>query len=416
MRLGADVLRKSAKWLVTGMVVLLVLILFSGSLDSYRVYHPDETFWIRSGQWTFQKMFIERDFSSIQWTKTYTELFSHFGPRNPNLVKIIIGASLYWQGFTDIPKVSWDWSLSTQANIDAGNAVPRPELSAGRYPIVLLTALTAGILFLIGFCFSETFGWIYGLFIVGFFLSHPLVEVLGKLAMLDIPAIFFSLVSVYCAWRGIHYRSGREAFIFGIGSGLSSGLAVSAKLNAGLVIISILIIGITNLYLRRTRNDILFILPNLILPVLIFLVVNPQIWHDLLTGIRVMLEHSQIIAARRSSRPNEALWTINDALRAFQARVFGDYFHLALWITGCLLMKANLKQNYPFVVYGFIVMAGVIAWTPLNWDRFYLPAVPFYAIVLGYTLGSFFESLFVRMTQKHSMPMERSNPLPGSKD
>lgn len=50
MRLGADVLRKSAKWLVTGMVVLLVLILFSGSLDSYRVYHPDETFWIRSGQ------------------------------------------------------------------------------------------------------------------------------------------------------------------------------------------------------------------------------------------------------------------------------------------------------------------------------------------------------------------------------
>jgi hypothetical protein len=129
-----------------------------------------------------------------------------------------------------------------------------------------------------------------------------------------------------------------------------------------------------------------------------------------------MLEHSQIIASRRSSRPDVALWTINDALRAFQARVFGDYFHLALWITGCLLMKANLKQNYPFVVYGFIVMAGVIAWTPLNWDRFYLPAVPFYAIVLGYTLGSIFESLFVRMTQKHVIPIETSNPSAGSKD
>ncbi len=47
-------------WYVAGLVSICVFFLFSGNLKTYRTYHGDETYWIRSGQWTFQKMFVEK--------------------------------------------------------------------------------------------------------------------------------------------------------------------------------------------------------------------------------------------------------------------------------------------------------------------------------------------------------------------
>jgi len=86
------------------------------------------------------------------------------------------------------------------------------------------------------------------------------------------------------------------------------------------------------------------------------------------------------------------LWTIGDKVGAFQNAVFGNPFNGILFLIGFYLLLRNWRQTYPFSVYGVITMAGVIVWTPLNWDRYYLPAVPFYAISVGYLVGKVLES------------------------
>jgi len=100
-------------WYIAGLVSICVFVLFSGKLETYRTYHGDETYWIRSGQWTFQKMFVEKNYSSELWSKEYGRHFGLFGTRTPNVAKLIIGGVLHLFGYTTIPlPITWDWNDS----------------------------------------------------------------------------------------------------------------------------------------------------------------------------------------------------------------------------------------------------------------------------------------------------------------
>lgn len=384
-------------WYVAGLVSICVFFLFSGNLKTYRTYHGDETYWIRSGQWTFQKMFVEKNYSSELWSKEYGRHFGSFGPRTPNAAKLIIGGALHLFGYTTIPlPITWDWNESFEENIKKGNAIPVAELIVARQAIVLVTAMTAGFLFIIGFHLpmsQRQYSWITALLITGVFLSHPYVARLGKQAMIDMPMILFSIIAIYAIWRGTNPTlTTLDALRWGIISGLSGGIAISTKLNAILLLISCLLVGLINVYYSRSKPSVLLLLPILFFPAPVFFLLNPQTWSDIGAGIQMMIEHSNIIVARRERFPEAALWTIGDKVGAFQDAVFGNPFNGILFLIGFYLLLRNWRQTYPFSVYGVITMAGVIVWTPLNWDRYYLPAVPFYAISVGYLVGKVLES------------------------
>jgi len=385
-------------WYIAGLVTICVFVLFSGKLESYRTYHGDETYWIRGGQWTFQKMFVEKIYSSELWVEEYRRHFGSFGPATPNAAKLMIGAALYLHGHTTVPlPITWNWSESFQENIKKGNAVPVAELVVARQVIVLVTALAAGFLFIIGFHLptaNHQYSWITALLVVGIFLSHDLVGVLGKQAMLDMPIVLFSMIAIYAIWRGATTTSTTtsDTLKWGIISGLCGGIAISVKLNAGLLLISLLAIGLINIYYSRSQQSMFLLLPIVLIPPVVFFLLNPQLWSDISAGIRMMIEHSNIIAARRDRFTEAALWTIGDKVGAFQNRVFGDSFNGILFLIGFYLLLKHWRQTYPLIVYGVITMAGIIVWTPLNWDRYYLPAVPFYAISFGYLVGKVLEA------------------------
>lgn len=140
----------------------------------------------------------------------------------------------------------------------------------------------------------------------------------------------------------------------------------------------------------------------MLLPPIIFLALNPQLWPDIGEGIRVMLEFGKSIAARRERFPDVALWTVADRLQAFYIRVFGKPLELLLFSFGVIILVKNRRTLWPILVWGSLSFFAVLYWTPLNWNRYYLPAVPFYAFAIGY--------LFAKMISFESDPFQREKP------
>lgn len=133
-------------WIVFVAISITTLLVYSRDLASYAHYHMDEGFWIETSKWTFSKFVVEKDFSASQWTSW--ELRS-FGRTNPNAAKLLIGEILYLNGYGDFQGLpAWDMSKSNQWNIDNGNAAPVAELRVARWPIVVMTAFVAGLLFM----------------------------------------------------------------------------------------------------------------------------------------------------------------------------------------------------------------------------------------------------------------------------
>lgn len=179
---------------------------------------------------------------------------------------------------------------------------------------------------------------------------------------------------------------------------LCSGLAVSTKLNAGLIPITIIIIGIINALIHRNSKVYLFLVINAIIPPFIFWALNPQLWPDVVKGIRAMWSFNLSLADRRTVFTRDALWTISDQLFAYYQRIPQNLFNLSLFAFGLALMIKDAKTTWPMLIYGLVSSLGVIIWTPLNWDRYYLPGVPFYALAIGVLIANI--KLFSTMTRE----------------
>lgn len=379
-------------WIVFIAILITTLLIYSRNLASYAHYHMDEGYWIETSKWTFRKFVVERDFSASEWASWQ---LGNFGRPNPNAAKLLIGGILYLNGYRDfrgLPK--WDMSQSKQWNIEHGNAAPVDELGVARWPMVLMTALVAGMLFM-GISLSASNllkGIVGGIASVIVFLTHPLVYTLGRQVMLDIPAIFFSVMSMMCAWRVVttYETSSLEANrkLWGLFASILAGMAVSTKLNAGIMPLLMVIVGFYALFSCKTKKDRVFWIFTLLLPPIIFLALNPQLWPDIWGGIRVMLEFGKSIAARRDKFPNAALWTPADGVRAFYSRVFGSPLELLVFAFGVVQLAKDYHKTWPVLVYGALAFSAVMLWTPLNWNRYYLPAVPFLALAIGYLFGN----------------------------
>lgn len=402
MNLQNHISPRLATLVIAIVIGVMSFVIFSRDLSSYSSYHGDEGFWIETGKWTVQKFFIERDFSREQW---WTKELRSFGAVNPNFGKLIIGGSLCINQhchFSGLPK--WDFSQPDAWNIKEGNAAPREELAIARSAIVLTTALSAIILFTTT-VITTRWSLLAGIFACIAFLSHPLVVTLGRQAMLDMPAILFSLLAISIAYKSLISDTGKYTIIWFFITALCSGLAVSTKLNAGLISITIIIIGIINALIHRNSKAYLFLIINTIIPPLIFLALNPQLWPHVLNGIKAMWAFNQSLADRRTIFTRDALWTISDQVIAYYQRIPQNVFNLSLFILGLVLMVKDIKTTWPLLIYGLVSSLGVIIWTPLNWNRYYLPAVPFYALTLGFLIAKIiisYNNQTVHVASKHN--------------
>ncbi|MDB5351577.1 MAG: family glycosyltransferase, 4-amino-4-deoxy-L-arabinose transferase [Planctomycetota bacterium] len=156
----------------------------------------------------------------------------------PPLPKYLIGASLQLHG---IARTGRSWAIAWYRDPGEARFVTAESLQAARMPSLLLGALGCVAIFALGTLAVDRR---VGLVAAGLLLVNPLYRLLSRRAMADVPAealILCTLALALVIWKGC--LNGRtttaRAIILSIAVGVLSGLAVLAKLNGGLALMTV---------------------------------------------------------------------------------------------------------------------------------------------------------------------------------
>jgi 4-amino-4-deoxy-L-arabinose transferase-like glycosyltransferase len=401
---------------------LIVLLINLGSL---KFFHNDEANFIRISQFAFPTFFIERDFEDKRWRKH----FNGFGRLNPQVAKYIMGSSLWLHGYSSFDGVkSWNGEKDIEWHVEQG-IVPSPgEVYAARLPIAILSAITAMLVGLITFMTlahyvrSPCIRWLGGLGSVVFFLSHPTIWAYSHRAMLDMPALFFSCLSIVLIIKAMSLHldnTGSKGYLFSALGAATIGLAISTKLNAALIGFTVGLVFIVFFLLEKKVHSrpmvkhigrwIPHILFLTVLPIAIFILSNPFLYKHTLKRLALMRGVSDRIADRRGHQTDSALFTLQERLDAFVQQATGGIDNLLripsvgidlLFISiGFFVLLRGLYRSRSqmlsrksvitivLAAWVLVTVIGVIWWTPLSWDRYYTPSVPAFAILKGLALA-----------------------------
>jgi hypothetical protein len=195
----------------------------------------------------------------LRW---YDDAMWTFGWKAPNFGKYLMGASILFFGENVNPN-GYFYEANNPAHKGKwpGNYAPKELVYWARFSNAILTILTIAALFIIGWYF---FNFLTGLAASAYLTFNSSFISVSTAAGLDAPSILFSTASMMSLFFFIRYfKEGnfKRLLISAIFSGISIALAVSSKLNAGLVVyitvISALLI-LTNsihIYLTRDKNN-----------------------------------------------------------------------------------------------------------------------------------------------------------------
>ena len=232
-----------------------------------------------------------------------------------------------------------------------------------RTTAIILTGLTLGLIALIG-CLSA--GPLVGLIAaiaIGWFTDFG---TLGVMAMIDPILYFFYGLTLW----GIIKKNP-------IWVGLSLGIAVSTKFNAG----SLLIVYILTNF-RRPKH----LLIAGVIAAAVFLAANPFLWSNPLANTYKMLSsRTYSFEAQQSASTDTSLTTTSARYQAIMGKLGGStifYPILALLISG-LIAAFIYPQTRIIAVTAFIEFSALLMYLPLNWDRYFLPLFPSLSILAG---------------------------------
>jgi len=409
-----------ARDFVIGLLIFIICesILLQGC-QSLEYFHRDEANWVRVSIYSFRTFFLEQDYSDQGWSKP----FRTFGSYNPQVGKFIIGASLWIHGFRDFDGViRWNRDKNLKWHIEQGIVPSLEELCAARLPIAILTAGTALLVLVLAtfaqrvlLCGNELLG---GILSALFFISHPLIQGWGRRASPDMPATFFSTLAVTLAVMSGLSLMGKlckRSLMLGLAASVVIGLAISTKMNAlliwpvGFLSLSWVVPRKFESHSHRDNGLTKTVLANLVfvigLPPAIFVLTNPFLYHNTLSGIRHMMGLSAVVRSYRADYPGHALFTIPEKIRAFAGLGFGPLENLVqiqnidIPIAGIgiiimiyILLRRRPNREGVFIAsmllsWTVIIGMGVALWSPLAWDRYYIPLTPIVSVWEGIGLA-----------------------------
>lgn len=415
-------------FLVAATLVLLQLPLSTFPDDS-DFYHPDEGLWTAVGKYSFQKYFIEHDWSRDSWDVDFTT----FGRQNPTVGKFIIGASQFLSGAVDRettfpayePDAPWEELQSERP--------PPAALEAARRPMRWLF-LGSGVLLLL-LTIQLTGSPFVGMGAVLLFAASPIVQTSAHRAMMEMPATFFSLLALVTAAQYLARIGSDEetpAWSNAIPIGLSCGFAVSTKLSALLipVVLAIWIVLASWARLRyspeierdaphgswaaRSSSGIPRYLRRLVdtglvkaaflgvgLAALVFFASNPLLYHRPIAGTRGILRLASVVAtydvpdglrldtlSRRLSQMVETGLIDSGPIQQWLGLPFADMglagLGIAVLIIGSARPRLGQQRRLGHMMllsWCCVTAVGTLAWVPVGWPRWYMPLEPCWAIV-----------------------------------
>lgn len=410
----------SKKYAIVIWLIVLSLYILAGA--AIVPFHGDEATLIYMGR-DFYYQFVSGEWEQVLYNDPpLNPTEQHLRLLNGTIPKYLYGLAAYSLGY-EIEDINeqWDWGADWQYNISTGH-MPTAEL--------LLRARLISSLFLVGGCWLIF--WL-GVYIGGygiaywasaFYALHPQLLLNGRRAMMEGALIFFIILVVLVA---IH-ATRRRTWVAFIALGVASGLAIAAKHTAVFTVASVflglmLLPLVARLPQRVWARHIAQLASAGALACAIFYGLNPAWWGDALNRI------GEVFALRADLLNGQVAFFggythFGDQLRGFYHQVFTgtpQYYEVAAWAD---YIGASI-QNYTaspwggiqwgvggivislLSLIGLIAIAGkgsdigarivVLVWTltnltstllltPLEWGRYYLPALPIVALLSGYGL------------------------------
>lgn len=415
-------------------------------------YHPDEGVWTAVGKYSFQKFFIELDWSEESWKVDYTT----FGSCNPTIGKFILGASQFLSGAVDtetsFPAYHADVSWAEVKN----ERPPAAALEAARRPMRWLFLASCATLLLL--TTRLTGSRLLGALAALLFLTRPLVLTSANRAMTEMPATFFSLLTLLLAagylGRMVDGRGTRVA-PRAIPVGIACGLAVSTKLNTLLIPATIGVWATLLLAARmppsrsgdRRRPDgaprssrawarslerqlretglARAALVTLGLVFFLFFASNPLLYHHPISGTGEILGLGSLVTTyevpeeqRLDTLPRRLGQVVKMGLK--QLGPGRDWPSLplvegglaALGITALAFGAARRRTGarrrlgYAMLLAWFsVTLLGTLAWVPFSWSRWYMPLEPCWAIAEAMGMAT-----ILRLGWHHLAALGRAEP------
>jgi hypothetical protein len=380
------------------------------------VYHPDEGVWIAAGKHTFQKSFVERDWHPETWQN---QPYGSFGASNPPVGKYLIGASLFMAGVVDStttipgynPEDEFVWA-------EAAKRQPPQELLDVVHRMMKWLGIASAIAFW-GLAKNLTNSMQISLSATLFFVLSPLVIRNSQRAMMEIPLLLFTLLALFLASRlflSMHKKRFSQKVFAAVGVGILCGLALATKLNALLMLASVLFWGASFFYFdalakkegRRNQSASAMKATAVMLTILVaagvvFWAVNPLLHHNPIQNADKIFSLGRQVALYQVPA-TQRLDTWGDRIQTFFSNglsisgIFGYWLNMPLFDyllaifggTTCVCASFNRGsaamasvRHIWILSWVLITGMGIIMWTPFNWIRWYVPMEPCWALIEG---------------------------------
>lgn len=358
---------------------------------------------------------------------------------NGSVNKYLVGLAWHLAGLSvEQLNEQWDWGADYHCNMTTHHAPSQALLMASRIPSAALLATGVLWIFLIGIQLGgRPTAYLASLF----YALNPLLLINGRRAMMEGSFIAFTLLAVLAAIGWIKASDNRiwlAALLFGI----ASGLALSSKHTALFVVIPLFTACFLSALARSIRKNtrqvgilaLVSLLLTGVLTALVFYFLNPVWWGDslaragevlaargqLLSGQTAAFGGYSDIGAAASGFFRQAFiglaqyfevagWEnhIGDQIAAYEASpwrgiaiggsIVGGLILFALTLVGLarLFLKSPTAYGVRMVVLVWVAaaLASTLLLTPLEWGRYYLPAIPAVGMLAAYGLAGLAEAL-----------------------
>jgi hypothetical protein len=419
----------------------IVLMPFLSNLESQR-FHGDENLWLHSTKY-FKLFFIDRDFGNRQWKEWLA--FDQ-----PPVGKYILGFALLLAGYggrmEELANMNlWDFSRNYKWNVSQGRIPPKEMLLVGRYAMAIMGSLACMLLYCIG---KMIFNIRVGIMAALLLAFNPLMLLCSQRAMTDAPLIFFltaNTLFIMFFYNVFLKEKMRKAFFLAGLIGLNIALSTGTKLNGGLAAIVFaafcIYLIIIKVWQYRSSKDVLpntfatlkkdhqvkMILMSLLISIFIsisvFIGLNPYLYHRPLKGPFVMLFHRMEVVKGQQKGIGPAITSIGQKVHfviqktlipgnyATLSSIFKIPIDLILFLIGLFILtykegKHLLKDRRPtchsiIIIWAILTFVLIMAWIPLDWNRYYLPVVPCVAMVTGYGIDRMISKCWLILRQIH---------------
>jgi 4-amino-4-deoxy-L-arabinose transferase-like glycosyltransferase len=344
---------------------------------------------------------------------------------NGSINKYTVGLAWHLAGLSvnDVNE-QWDWLANWDYNQTTGHAPSPALLAAARWPSALFLATSVAVVFALGHVMG---GRPVAYFASLCYALNPIVLLNGRRAMMEGSMLLFGLLVVLVGLWFLRRPSWTQALLLGLAAGLALAAKHTNLFIVGAVFAACVLYPLVQRIARPTRESAVHFSPArsalllvfaAFITAFVFYLLNPVWWGgspiehtvfilklrgDLLGGqmaafggyagrldqLGGMFRQVFVALPQYYEAPGWGEW-IADQIARYKSSPFqgvsiggslpGALLLLALFVYGVLAFlrdrAAPLSSRWLLILWGLVMLLSTSLLTPLEWQRYYLPAYP----------------------------------------